>query len=101
MGRIEKQVKSLLLQGNCQPYYREEALKLFHAIEKRLENIESGKTLVIDDTNEKEKELDEMVRYQKQLRERAEQECEYLSSVIEKMETKIDTIRKLIEKTEI
>lgn len=98
MGKHEAEVKALLLQGDCTRFYMEQALRIVHVMEEQLDNIDAGKALIIDDNDEIQKQLLDVARYEKKRRERAEQECQYLDSVIATMETKIDEIRKLISK---
>ena len=98
MGRNEELIKGLLIEGRCMPYYMERVLIMVREMEKRTEELGTNKALIIDDNDEIQRQLLEAARYEKKRREKAEQECQYLDSVIETMETKIDEIRKLIAK---
>ena len=98
MGKNEELIKVLLIEGSCMPYYRERVLMVVRNMEKRLEELNTDKALIIDDNDEIQKQLLDVARYEKKRREKAEQECQYLDSVIATMETKIDEIRKLISK---
>lgn len=102
MGMYEKMMKAFLEKGNCNPVFAEEILAVCRSMEKQLTQkiTEPGahrKALVVYDTDAVKMKLLELAEYEKQRRIRAEQECEYMDSVIQSMEKKLSQIRSLID----